>query len=113
MLSVHGVKLGRRVHRLVAEAFLGPRPPDHEVNHIDGDKKNNRAENLEYTSPGGNKAHAVAYGLTRRKLSLVDVRAIRAARANGVSGKSLAAKYGVSQASICTVYRGRRRPCAT
>lgn len=37
------------VHRLVAAAFLGPRPhPKAEVRHLDGDKANNRATNLEY-----------------------------------------------------------------
>jgi len=38
------------VNRLVAHAFLGPPPSDDrfEVNHVDGNKSNNRANNLEY-----------------------------------------------------------------
>lgn len=38
------------VHRLVADAFIGPIPPDMVVDHINGDRKDNRAENLRYSS---------------------------------------------------------------
>lgn len=51
------------VHVLVAHAFLGPCPPDHEVNHKDGDKANNRWDNLEYLTHAENMQHAVRIGL--------------------------------------------------
>ena len=40
----------KRIASLVAEAFLGQRPPDMEVDHIDGNKANNTVENLRYTT---------------------------------------------------------------
>jgi hypothetical protein len=56
-----------RVHKLVADAFLGPRPVDRPtVNHIDGDKTNNRVSNLEYVSNIENMRHAIRLGLCRR-----------------------------------------------
>ena len=38
----------RTVHSLVALAFLGPRPENLVVDHIDGDRSNNSADNLQY-----------------------------------------------------------------
>ena len=46
------------VHRLVAEAFLGPPAPGLEVNHIDGDKANNCVTNLEWITHSQNQRHA-------------------------------------------------------
>lgn len=51
------------IHRLVAAAFV-PNPSGHvEVNHRDGDKANNAADNLEWCSRSENMRHAYANGL--------------------------------------------------
>lgn len=53
------------VHRLVAEAFI-PKPEwATQVNHIDGEKTNNRADNLEWVNQSMNQAHAYSIGLQR------------------------------------------------
>jgi len=54
-----------RVHRLVAHCWIGPCPDGLEVNHIDGVKSNNNADNLEYVTSRQNKEHAVAMGLMK------------------------------------------------
>jgi hypothetical protein len=51
------------VHHLVAEAFIGARN-SREVNHLSGDKSDNRPKNLEYTDRQGNNEHAYRTGLT-------------------------------------------------
>jgi hypothetical protein len=53
-----------RVHRLIATAFL-PNPDNlPQVNHKDGDKQNNRLDNLEWISNRDNMDHAIDNDLT-------------------------------------------------
>ena len=56
----------KRIHRLVADAFLGKRD-DLVVNHIDGNKHNNCYENLEWVTPKENSRHASEVGLYKTK----------------------------------------------
>lgn len=59
MLSKDGIASLKRVHRLVAEAFI---PNDDMsktmINHIDGDKMNNHYKNLEWTDAKHNQLHS-------------------------------------------------------
>ena len=51
------------VHRLVGETFIGPLPEDKQTNHIDGNKQNAAASNLEYITCSENALHAFDMGL--------------------------------------------------
>jgi len=51
------------IHSLVAELFHGARPDGLVINHIDGDKLNNRPNNLEYCTIAENIKHAIQHGL--------------------------------------------------
>lgn len=57
------------IHRLVADLFVYNDDPSvkTQVNHIDGNKQNNRADNLEWVSPLENTRHAIATGLMSPK----------------------------------------------
>lgn len=66
-LCKRGKRASTTIHRLVALAFIGPKPiyaeSRAEINHLDGDRKNNRLSNLEYATVSENKRHAVRIGL--------------------------------------------------
>ena len=58
------------VHRLVAIAFVDNDDPQNKtiVNHIDGNKSNNNADNLEWVTQAGNVAHALGI-----KIKMIDI----------------------------------------
>lgn len=62
LIGSHGEKTRRMVHQLVAEAFV-PNPHGYtQINHIDADTFNARADNLEWSDQSLNIAHAYAIG---------------------------------------------------
>lgn len=89
------------IHRYVAEAFCVKPEGCNEVNHINGIKSDNRAENLEWTTHKGNMHHAVKTGLWktrfsedayRAKLSNKDVETICKHIASGGTWKGIQSK---------------------
>lgn len=60
--SVNDNEVMRQIHRLVLEAFVGPCPPGLECCHNDGDRTNNRLENLRWDTRSANQLDAVVHG---------------------------------------------------
>lgn len=63
---LNGKRKTINVHRLIADTFI----INHDVsalqiNHINGDKKDNMVENLEWVTPGDNQRHAYRTGLKK------------------------------------------------
>ena len=100
------------VHRLVAKLYVPN--PEHkpQVNHIDGNKLNNCAENLEWVTNKENREHAVKNNLHLSrgacpwaKLTEEDVEYIR--RSSSTNAKDLANEFNVSISTIKDVRLGR------
>ena len=65
-VTADGRQRTRFVHHLVAEAFLGARPVGYEIDHIDGDRRNAAASNLEYVKRAENVRRAAESRRQRR-----------------------------------------------
>lgn len=62
-LRLNGKTNVKLVHRLVAETFIDNPLNKPTVNHIDGNKRNNKVENLEWATYYENNVHAINNGL--------------------------------------------------
>lgn len=67
VLSKEGKPKTALIHRMVATAFVKNPKGQKIVNHIDGDKQNNRFDNLEWCSSGENNKHAFETGLISKE----------------------------------------------
>lgn len=113
-LFANTVRQRALVHRMVAIAFI-PNPEGKQyVNHIDGNKHNNRAENLEWCTSSENSRHAVAIGLSKigsektlAKLTEADVVEIQNMMAQGERDHIIATKYGVTSGVISAIRLGK------
>jgi hypothetical protein len=98
-------------HRLIAEAFLGPPPTSkHQTNHKNGDRSDNRVENLEWTTCSENHLHkfrVLGARNGRSKLSIEAAREIRALYSTGEIGLvALGKMFGVSHQAIHLLVTG-------
>lgn len=62
-INVQGKRRNLLIHRLIMMAFYGSQ--QYQVNHKDGNKKNNRLDNLEYVTASQNQRHSVFIGLRK------------------------------------------------
>lgn len=108
------LRVNRNIHSLVAEAFFGPRPKGHVVNHKNGIKTDNRVENLEYTTVKGNTDHAFEMKLrsphANRKLTDLQIKEIKSLIPSWTRKTTtlLCLKFGVSRSTIDFIRSGRR-----
>ena len=114
VLCKHGEEKGHSIHRIVATAFIENPKNKKEVNHIDGDKSNNRVSNLEWVTSLENKKHSVrnrfnAFGERhgRSKLKSSEVESIRKMIDEGVFIKDIANMFGVHRETIGRIKRGK------
>ena len=99
--------MGKPVHQLVALAFMGEPKQNQEVLHTNGDKQDNRIENLRYGTREENMHDIYFQGGKAGcgKLTLNEVNEIRDKLNNGITGNCLASEYFVSASTISRIKR--------
>jgi hypothetical protein len=105
-----GARSKRTVHSLVLEAFIGPRPGGMQSRHLNGNKADNRPENLTWGTAKQNIADKRAHGTqplgsecVSAKLDERDVIEIRRRNAGGEAAASIVMDFPVALSTVCRV----------
>ncbi len=120
MLSRNGKQRPYRVHRLVGEAFFGPRPQGMDTLHGPEGRLVNTIKNLRYGTRAENEQDKIRDGTFRHggghtgeesshhKLTWVIVREIRRRHAAGERNSDLAREFGTSSTTIYCIVRNKQ-----
>ncbi len=108
-LCKNGKYKTKQVHRLVAQEFIPNKYNLPQVNHIDGNKRNNIVSNLEWITPSGNIKHAIKIGIKTFDSISLKIKQIK----DGVvintynSINELERLFGYGSSNICKALKGK------
>lgn len=108
-LSVKNKSKSVKVHVLIALAFIGQNQNGYDVRHKNGNKSDNRSENLEYGTRSENMMDGYrirGYVTKNQKLSPEKAVEIIKKNKDGVSQRRLAEQYNVSKSAIAAILTG-------
>ena len=112
-LSKDGIYYYKNLHRLIAETFI-PNPNNlRTVNHINGNKLDNRVSNLEWADDCRQQHEACLLGLkptNKHILTEDEIIKVYEMYSKGTSVKEIAEIYNTRTQQICKVVKGQRHP---
>lgn len=114
-LSKDNVIKQKRVHRLVYHAFTGTNPPGRydknaTIDHIDGDKTNNKLDNLEMCTQSENQKRAFALGINgKASRKVVDLTTGNVFNSLFLAAKSVGGKKSSAISRVCYGKRSQYR----
>lgn len=111
-------KYCRKIHKLVAELFMEGGDPTLQVNHIDGNKKNNNVSNLEYVTQRENILHSIRTGLRTARQNLkrntmfdrTQIQVMRDCFAAGYKNGEIATYFKCDSTTISKIRVGKHYP---
>lgn len=112
-LSLNGHSNSLKAHVMVLTAFVGPRSPGMEGCHFDGDRMNNRLDNLRWDTRLANQHDRIRQGThnagerhSRAKFSDGDIQRVVDLWANGVKKKVIGEWLGISRRYVRALLSG-------
>jgi hypothetical protein len=105
----------RDIHPLICEAFFGPRPSGYDCSHVNGNRWDNRPENLCWESRASNFARKKVHGThdqgcnnSRAKLNREQIRQMKHYLREGEKHDTIAKEFNVSRLFVTKVANGHR-----
>jgi len=112
-VNVNGKRM--TVHSLIAAAFYGERSQGHDVRHLNSDKSDNRADNLQYGTRRENLHDSIRLGIHQHgerhykaKLTIEQAKDIWLRAWRGERQKTIAAEYGIGPDEVSRIKTGQR-----
>jgi NADH:ubiquinone oxidoreductase subunit C len=102
----YGDRYHKKIHLLVLEAFVGPRPEGYEAAHLDDNSRNNHVSNLAWVTRSENQRmnSRVFMNTFAARLTPTDVKEIRRLYATGeYLQRELAKMFGVTAPHISRI----------
>ena len=123
MLCKDGKRKWYRIHRLVATAFCENPEGYTDVNHINEDKSDNRAENLEWCSRSYNNSYNDKSKKAGKKVAeklrnypktskpIIGIDKVTGLTVEFPSAKEASRQIGINQSNITSCLKGRQKTC--
>lgn len=111
-LCNNGLRKTHMIHRIVLMTFIENKQNKEQVNHINGDKSDNRLDNLEWATRSENQKHAIrlglrsAAGVKNSQAKLNDIIALEIFNSN-LKGRMIARQYNISVSTVSQIKNGK------